>query len=52
MTTVVEWLNGVMTGSLKMKPEIANAVDGLAAGILILMVSIGNFRGQASQTSH
>ena len=41
MTTVVEWLNGVMTGSLKMKPEIANAVDGLAAGILILMVSIG-----------
>ena len=41
MTTVVEWLNGVMTGSLKMKPEIANAVDGLAGGILILMVSIG-----------
>lgn len=41
MTTIVEWLNGIMTGRFKMKPELADTIDGIAALICIVMIAIG-----------
>ena len=41
MTTIVEWLNGIMTGRFKMKPEVADTIDGIAALICIVMIAIG-----------
>lgn len=41
MTTIVEWLNGLMTGRFKMDPDLADTIDGIAALICIVMVAIG-----------
>ena len=41
MTTIVEWLNGLMTGHFKMDPDLADTIDGIAALICIVMVAIG-----------
>lgn len=41
MTTIVEWMNSIMTGRFGMKPELADTIDGVAALICIVMISIG-----------
>ena len=41
MTTIVEWLNGIMTGRFGMKAELADTIDGIAALVFIVMVAIG-----------
>ena len=41
MTTIVEWLNGIMIGHFKMKPELADTIDGIAALVCIVLISIG-----------
>ena len=41
MTTIVEWMNDIMTGSFKVKPELADTIDGVAALICIVLISVG-----------
>ena len=41
MTTIVEWLNHIMTGHFRIDPDIADTVDGTAALICIVMIAIG-----------
>ena len=41
MATIVEWMNGIMTGRFKMKPELADTIDGIAALICIMIIAIG-----------
>lgn len=41
MATIVEWMNGIMTGRFKMKPELADTIDGIAALICIVIIAIG-----------
>lgn len=41
MATMVEWLNGMMTGKLGISAETANAIDGMAAVVMLLIVSVG-----------
>ena len=41
MTTIVEWLNDIMIGHFKMKPELADTIDGIAALVCIVLISIG-----------
>lgn len=38
---MVEWLNGMMTGKLGISAETANAIDGMAAVVMLLIVSVG-----------
>ena len=41
MTTIVEWLNGIMTGRFKMNPDLADTIDGIAALIIIVLIAVG-----------
>ena len=41
MTTIVEWLNGIMTGRFRMKADLADTIDGIAALVCIVMIAIG-----------
>ena len=41
MTTIVEWMNDIMIGHFKMKPELADTIDGIAALGCILLISVG-----------
>ena len=41
MTTIVEWLNGIMTGRFGMDADLADTIDGIAALVCIVMVAIG-----------
>ena len=41
MTTIVEWMNGIMTGRFRMKADLADTIDGIAALVCILMIAIG-----------
>jgi small-conductance mechanosensitive channel len=41
MTSIVAWLNEIMTGRFNMNPHIADKVDGVVALIAILLVAVG-----------
>ena len=41
MTTIVEWLNGIMTRRFGMDADLADTIDGIAALVCIVMVAIG-----------
>ena len=41
MTTIVEWLNGIMTGRFRMDTDLADTIDGIAALVCIVMAAIG-----------
>ena len=41
MTTIVDWLNGIMTGHFGIKAETAEKIDGIAALVCIVMIAIG-----------
>lgn len=41
MTTIVQWLNGIMTGRFKMNPDLADTIDGIVALIVIVLASVG-----------
>ena len=41
MTTIVEWLNGIMTGRFNMKPDLADTIDGIIALIVIVLIAVG-----------
>ena len=41
MTTIVDWLNGIMTGHFGIKAETADRIDGIAALVCIVMIAIG-----------
>ena len=41
MATIVDWLNGIMTGRFGMKEETADTIDGIAALVCIVMIAIG-----------
>ena len=41
MTTIVDWLNGIMTGHFGIKAETADRIDGIAALACIVMIAIG-----------
>ena len=41
MTSIVAWLNELMTGRFNMNPHIADKVDGVVALIAILLVAVG-----------
>ena len=40
MTTIVEWLNGIMTRRFGMDADLADTIDGIAALVCIVMVAI------------
>ena len=41
MTTIVEWMNDIMIGHFKMKPGLADTIDGIAALVCIVLIAIG-----------
>ena len=41
MTTIVDWLNSIMTGRFGIKAETADRIDGIAALVCIVMIAIG-----------
>ena len=41
MATIVDWLNGIMTGRFGMKEDTADTIDGIAALVCIVMIAIG-----------
>ena len=41
MTTIVEWLNSIMTGRFGMKADLADTIDGIAALLVIVLIAVG-----------
>lgn len=41
MTTIVEWLNSIMTGHFGLKTELADTIDGIIALIVIVLIAVG-----------
>ena len=41
MTTIVEWLNSIMTGHFGLKTELADTIDGIAALLAIVLIAVG-----------
>ena len=41
MTTIVEWLNSIMTGRFGLKTELADTIDGIIALIVIVLIAVG-----------
>ena len=41
MTTIVEWLNGIMTGRFNMRTDLADRIDGIIALIVIVLIAVG-----------
>ncbi len=41
MTTIVEWMNGIMTMQFGVNADLADTIDGIAALVFIVMIAIG-----------
>ncbi len=41
MNTIVQWLNGIMTGRFGLKTELADTIDGIIALIVIVLIAVG-----------
>ena len=42
MATIVQWLNSIKTGHFKLKPEVADKIDGAVTLVGIILISIGS----------